>query len=177
MKIMKWRGYTGDAALLQDIQDLIRDFSDNDRCRTLLIELRDLRTKLCIFHVSKICTMMRVASSIAESTHSAIKGGGEFKKLLRASNFYESMLHILQLMRIYVDDTVSDLKKFNDKNWKYSPYVRKFMDAAWADMAQCSLCTKVSDTDYYTLMVQELMMMQEELTHVHTHHLLREQNT
>ncbi len=96
MKIMKWRGYTSDDALLQDIMDLVSDFSANQRCHTLLIELKDLRRKLCIFHVSKICTMMRVASSIAESTHSAIKGGGEFKKLLRASNFYESMLHILR---------------------------------------------------------------------------------
>ena len=111
MKIMKWRGYTNDEALVHDIDALASEFNRHERCRELLTELKKLRTKLCIFHVSKICTMIRVASSIAESTHSAIKGGGEFKQLLRASNFYESMLHILQLMRIYVDDTVSDLYK------------------------------------------------------------------
>jgi hypothetical protein len=89
--------------------------------------------------------LMRVASSIAESTHSAIKGGGEFKKLLRASNFYETMLHILQLMKIYIDDTVADLKKFKDKGWNYSPYARTFIDRAWACMAQCTRVTQETD--------------------------------
>ena len=68
--------------------------------------------------------------------------------MLRASNFYESMLHILQLMRIYVDDTVADLKKFKDSKYKYSPYVRGFMKSAWAAMAQCVSCNQVSDTTY-----------------------------
>jgi hypothetical protein len=148
MKIMKWRGYSDDATLLQDINSLIAECEPGSRCRELMIELRDLRRKLCIFHVSQCCTMMRVASSIAESTHSAIKGAGEFKKLLRASNFFESMLHILQLMRIYVDDTVADLKTFKDKGWNYSPYARQFVDSAWAGMAQCSRVSKISDLEW-----------------------------
>ena len=148
MKVMKWRGYSDDATLLQDINSLIDECEPGTRSHELMIELRDLRTKLCIFHVSQCCTMMRVASSIAESTHSAIKGGGEFKKLLRASNFFESMLHILQLMRIYVDDTVADLKSFKDKGWLYSPYAKHFIDSAWAGMSQCSQVTKISDTEW-----------------------------
>ncbi len=145
MKIMKWRGYPNDDALLRDINALILECEAGSRCHELVLELKELRTKLCMHHISKCCTMMRVASSIAESTHSAIKGGGEFKKMLRASNFYETMLHILQLMKIYIDDTVADLKTFKDKGWHYSPYARRFIDNAWGSMAQCVSVTQESD--------------------------------
>ncbi len=151
MKIMKWRGYSVENDLLQDIQQLRALFPFNERVQALLLDLEKYREKLCIFHVSKFVTMMRVASSIAESTHSAIKGGGEFKKLLRASNFYETMLHILQLMRIYVDDTVADLKTFHAKGWRYSPYARKFIDEAWANMARCSTIRRVSEMEWSVL--------------------------
>jgi hypothetical protein len=53
MKIMKWRGYSDDATLLQDINSLIAECEPGSRCRELMIELRDLRRKLCIFHVSQ----------------------------------------------------------------------------------------------------------------------------
>ena len=148
MMIMRWKGYRDDEALVQDIDALTADFFHNARCRTLLNELKLYRTKLCIFHVSKVFTMMRIASSIAESTHSAIKGGGEFKKLLRASNFYESMLHILQLMRIYIDDTVADLRVYKEKGSAYSPYVKKFIDEAWDKMAQCRSISQVADKEW-----------------------------
>jgi hypothetical protein len=150
MKVMTWRGYESDADLLQDIEELRAEYQ-NSRVQELLKDLTKYRFKLCIFHVSKIMTLMRVASSIAESTHSAIKGGAEFKKLLRASNFYESMLHILQLMRIYIDDTVTDLKSFKEKGWQYSPYVKAFIDEAWANMARCRPVSKVSDQEWEVL--------------------------
>jgi hypothetical protein len=148
MKIMKWRGYNDDDALVRDIDALSTQYSVHSRVCALLKDLKRQRAKLCIFHVSKVCTMMRVASSIAESTHSAIKGGGEFKKLLRASNFYESMHHILQLMRIYIDDTVSDLKTLASKGCKYSPYAGQFIDHAWSCMAQCISTDQISDTEW-----------------------------
>ena len=151
MKIMKWRGYRDDHALLHDINALILDCVPESRCHELVTELKHLRQKLCIYHVSQFCTMMRVASSIAESTHSAIKGGGEFKKMLRASNFYETMLHILQLMKIYIDDTVADLKRFKDKGWHYSPYARSFIDKAWASMAQCTRLTQETDNCWHVV--------------------------
>lgn len=148
MKIMKWRGYGHDDAIVQDIDALSAKYSTYGRVCTLLQDLKKLRAKLCVFHVSKFFTMMRVASSIAESTHSAIKGGCEFKKMLRSNNFYESMLHILQLMKIYIDDTVEDLKNFAKKGWKYSPYARKFINHAWSCMAQCAATRQVSETEW-----------------------------
>ena len=148
---MKWRGYRDDHALLHDINALILDCVPESRCHELVTELKHLRQKLCIYHVSQFCTMMRVASSIAESTHSAIKGGGEFKKMLRASNFYETMLHILQLMKICIDDTVADLKRFKDKGWHYSPYARSFIDKAWASMAQCTRLTQETDNCWHVV--------------------------
>ena len=131
MKVMKWRGYAADAELVQDIEELQNRFR-NARLTVVLGDLMKHRRQLCIFHVSKFLTMMRVASSIAESTHAAIKG--DFKRLLRASNFYETMLHILQLMRIYVDDTVRDMRQYKSKGWTYSTYVHDFIKVAWKNM-------------------------------------------
>lgn len=148
MKIMKWRGYKEDDAVVADITALSAQYSKYARVCVLLQDLQRGRVKLCIFHVSKVFTMMRVASSIAESTHSSIKGGCEFKRMLRTNNFYETMLHILQLMRIYIDDTVEDLKNFASKGWKYSPYARKFVDHAWSGMAHCSSTLQISETQW-----------------------------
>lgn len=53
MKIMKWRGYNDDDALLRDIDDMIGECAPTSRPHELLLELKILRTKLCIFHVSK----------------------------------------------------------------------------------------------------------------------------
>lgn len=72
MKVMKWRGYATDAELVQDIEELQNRFR-NARLTVVLGDLMKHRHQLCIFHVSKFLTMMRVASSIAESTHAAIK--------------------------------------------------------------------------------------------------------
>ena len=116
MKILKWRGYSSDDELLADIRSLQGTFSSrNCRVAEVLDDLARFRSKLCNFHISKLFTNMRIASSIAESTHSAIKGGGELSRVMRGSNFYEAMVHILQLMHIYIDDTVRDLRIFADK--------------------------------------------------------------
>jgi hypothetical protein len=86
MKIMKWRGYSCDNDLLGDIRQLKTLFPGSARIQELLSDLEKYREKLCIFHVSKCTTMMRVASSIAESTHSAIKGGGEMSLRQRSGS-------------------------------------------------------------------------------------------
>ena len=88
MKVLKWRGYSDDEQLQGDILSLQRMHgARNDRVRQVLGDLMKYRMMLCCFHVSKVFTNMRIASSIAESTHSAIKGGGELSRYLRASNF------------------------------------------------------------------------------------------
>ena len=143
MKILKWRGYASDEDLLVDIRSIQASFANkNARVAQVLEDLVRFRTKLCIFHVSKLFTNMRIASSIAESTHSQIKGGGEFSRVMRACNFYEAMVQILQLMHIYVDDTVRDLRTYAAKGWSYSPYVRAFMDKAWKNMSKCRVCDR-----------------------------------
>ena len=104
MKVLRWRGYIDDTALMVDIQALIRLFAHrNQEIAKQLSFLEEHREKLCTFYVSKVFTMMRIASSTAESVHSSLKGGGEFKRILRASNFYESLMHILQSMKIYLE--------------------------------------------------------------------------
>lgn len=146
MKVLKWRGYASDDDLVADITQLQRRFAaSNGRVAELLSTLHTHRQKLCMFHVSKVFTMMRIASSAAESTHSAMKGGGEFKRLLRASNFYESLLHILQAMKIYVDDTVAEIREALEKGYSYSRYARDFIKAAWANMSRCSAAVATSD--------------------------------
>ena len=146
MKIMKWRGYSSDDALVVDIQALQGEFSNgNERFFQIMADLFRFRHKLCNFHVSKVFTNMRIASSIAESTHSAIKGGGELARVMRASNFYEALVQVLQLMHIYVDDTVRDLRLYAGRGWTYSPYVRTFMDKAWRNMARCSSVVDLGD--------------------------------
>lgn len=146
MKVLKWRGYASDDDLTAEISDLQHRFAHvNDRVADLLSTLLRNRQKLCMFHVSKVFTMMRIASSAAESTHSALKGGGEFKRLLRASNLYESLLHILQSMKIYVDDTVKEIREALEKGYTYSKYARDFIEAAWKNMMRCSTPQRLSD--------------------------------
>ena len=146
MKIMKWRGYSSDDALVVDIQALQGEFNhENERVAQIMADLFRFRHKLCNFHVSQVFTNMRIASSIAESTHSAIKGGGELARVMRGSNFYEALVQVLQLMHIYVDDTVRDLRLYAGRGWTYSPYVRTFMDKAWRNMARCSSVTDLGD--------------------------------
>ena len=147
MKVMKWRGYATDNDLVADISELQRFVSvGTARLQVVLTDLLKHRHQLCMFHVSKVFTMMRVASSIAESTHAAIKG--DVKRLLRASNFYETMLHILQLMRIYIDDTVRDLAAFKAKRWTYSPYVHDFIKAAWNNMSRITSTEQLDPTQW-----------------------------
>lgn len=146
MKVLRWRGYASDDALMADITDLQERFRHaNARIADLLTTLVSNRQKLCMFHVSKVFTMMRIASAAAEAMHSALKGAGEFKRLLRASNFYESLLHILQSMKIYVDDTVKDIREALEKGYTYSQYAREFINAAWINMSRCEAPQHVSD--------------------------------
>lgn len=138
MKILKWRGYSDDDHLMSDIAELQRRFElRSDRMSTVLRHLLSNRHKLCMYHVSKTWTSMRIASSIAESTHSAIKGAGEFNRLLRASNFYESLLHIFQCMKVYVDDTVKDIQQIVRKGYSYSKFVYDFVESAWSTLSRC----------------------------------------
>jgi hypothetical protein len=145
MKVLKWRGYASDNALMADIIDLQQLAHHNARVAELIVTLVNQREKLCMFHVSKVFTMMRIASAAAEATHSALKGAGEFKRLLRASNFYESLLHILQSMKIYVDDTVKDIREALEKGYTYSRYARDFINAAWTSMSHCEAPRHISD--------------------------------
>ena len=146
MKILKWRGYSTDDDLVADIRSLQAAFSNrNALVVQVLHDLLRFRQKLCNFHVSKLFTNMRIASSIAESTHSAIKGGNELSRVMRGSNFYEAMLQVLQLMHIYIDDTVRDLRAYADRGWTYSPYVRAFMEKAWTNMARCHSVSDLGD--------------------------------
>ena len=72
MKVLKWRGYASDAALMVDITALQQRFARrNSRVAQVLGDLVKHRKALCAHHVSQIFTMMRIASAVAESTHSA----------------------------------------------------------------------------------------------------------
>lgn len=155
MKVLKWRGYADDAALMMDIMQLQHTFAPrSDRVATLLTDLVNLRQKLCMFHVSKVFTMMRVASSVAESVHSAIKGGNEFSRLLKASNLYETLLHILSSMKVYVDDTVRDIQSILEKGYSYSRYVYTFLQIAWQNMARCTRVDQRGDSNVWIVLEQ-----------------------
>ena len=131
MKVLKWRGYSSDDALVEGIAELQRIHGPrNVRVRQVLADLMRHRVALCAFHVTKVLTMLRIASSAAEATHSSLKGAGEFRRLLRASNFFETLQHIIQAMKIYIDDTVTDIRQALAKGYTYSKYVHGFVTAA-----------------------------------------------
>ena len=128
----------------------------NAKLDTQLETLYENREKLCAYHITQFETWGKKASVLSEVFNSLVKGGNEFRytrillqyglaklantccsRILRANNYIQSLTHIMNLMMIYVDETVTRIIECHDKKRVISGWIRSKLEVSIQRVAKC----------------------------------------
>jgi hypothetical protein len=138
MKVLKWRGYSSDDALLEDIRAIQRTYrSLNSKLASELKSLETLRVKLCSFHTLQSVCLGKSTSQLSEVFNSSIKGGNELSRILRANNYHQTLTHISQLVSLYIDETCIRIRSCVEKKEEVSEWVASKLRSSIRSVMTC----------------------------------------